>query len=328
MSNQASIQPSPAGHHPSALAPSATPTQLHHQPIRPSLYPAGHQPGYATQHYPSPIGHYGTPTGHGHAMARSAHAPALAYKAPDPSEVWHLPEAAQQSIPADVRAQFQTDHKGRLLLFTTPPQMPGPPPSDGDEKKGERKVLRHSAKYLAFRAQKERERLEAKRKREEEEDATGGANESEREGEARAATFLQDVSSGKRPRLAAQHDAASLNGAPQAAADPDDLLGRALKPTNPTLMQGLMNELTLLYPYDPNSGMNEEEWSLKVVREQLELAEARVRAAEEAQQNLMRQQREAAAQRCDGEGDVDKNGKFRWAGPFGHPPPNAHLEWK
>jgi chromatin structure-remodeling complex subunit RSC1/2 len=95
-------------------------------------------------------------------------APAASYKAPSPVEVWHLPDAANASIPPDVRSQFHTDAQGRVLFFTAPPV----PPPEVKEKR-----LTHSPGYLAFRARQIRERREqtAKRPAEEEAVATVGA---------------------------------------------------------------------------------------------------------------------------------------------------------
>jgi chromatin structure-remodeling complex subunit RSC1/2 len=101
-----------------------------------------------------------------------AQAPPVTYKAPSPVEVWHLPDAANASIPADIRAQFQTDAQGRVLFFTAPPVAP----SEAEEKR----KLAHSPSYLAFRARQMRERAERAEKRlaEEEVAATVGAEQS------------------------------------------------------------------------------------------------------------------------------------------------------
>ena len=69
---------------------------------------------------------------------------------PDP-EVYFLPDHANNSIPKDVRDQFQCDAYGRVLFFTAPPV----------EKERRGPKLGHSAKFLAWKA----ERDELKRKR-------------------------------------------------------------------------------------------------------------------------------------------------------------------
>jgi chromatin structure-remodeling complex subunit RSC1/2 len=96
-----------------------------------------------------------------------AGAPPVTYKAPSPVEVWHLPDAANSNIPPEIRAQFQTDSHGRVLFFTAPPSAP---PEIDDKKK-----LKHSPAYLAFRARQARERMQngsAKRSVEQEEEAS------------------------------------------------------------------------------------------------------------------------------------------------------------
>jgi hypothetical protein len=87
------------------------------------------------------------------------------YRAPNPNEVYFLPDAANAAIPLDIREQFQTDSQGRVLFFTAPP-VPA------DESRVPK--LKHSAKYLAFKAQ---ESLKRKSK-ELDEDASAGAEKS------------------------------------------------------------------------------------------------------------------------------------------------------
>lgn len=78
----------------------------------------------------------------------------MAYKAPNPVEVWHLPDTANASIPAAIRDQFQQDEQGRVLFFTAPPAS-----STSSKKK-----LQHSASYLAFRARKLHEKVESNKR--------------------------------------------------------------------------------------------------------------------------------------------------------------------
>jgi len=71
-----------------------------------------------------------------------------------PDEVFHLSDTANAAIPADIRAQFQTDEHDRVLFFTKPPLDVLPPTNPPI----------HSLKYVAakLRRQKaEREELEA-----------------------------------------------------------------------------------------------------------------------------------------------------------------------
>lgn len=69
-------------------------------------------------------------------------------------EVYTLSEQANASIPQDIRAQFQTDEKGRVLFFTAPPlNVAQPLTKDGT-------ALGHSAAYLAARARREQAKAE------------------------------------------------------------------------------------------------------------------------------------------------------------------------
>jgi len=43
------------------------------------------------------------------------------YKTPQPIEAWSLNDAANASIPPDIRSQFLRDAAGRILFFTAPP---------------------------------------------------------------------------------------------------------------------------------------------------------------------------------------------------------------
>ncbi|KIW00922.1 uncharacterized protein PV09_07665 [Verruconis gallopava] len=73
---------------------------------------------------------------------------------PDP-EVYYLPDHANNSIPDDIRRQFQCDAYGRVLFFTAPPvetQHKGP-------------KLGHTAKYLAYKAERQAMVQEKKRQR-------------------------------------------------------------------------------------------------------------------------------------------------------------------
>lgn len=86
--------------------------------------------------------------------------PPSGYRAPQPVEVYVLPDHANASIPADVREQFQRDEQGRVLFFTAPPANdPGFVKEDGQ-------ALGHSARYLAMRAKRDAQRA-AKRKADE-----------------------------------------------------------------------------------------------------------------------------------------------------------------
>lgn len=71
------------------------------------------------------------------------------YKAPQPVEVYVMADHANNSIPPEIREQFQCDEKGRVLFFTAPPlNIEEPLTKDG-------RALGHSARYLAAKAKKE-----------------------------------------------------------------------------------------------------------------------------------------------------------------------------
>lgn len=61
---------------------------------------------------------------------------------PRPSEVYHLSDLANASIPADIRKEFQRDDQGHVLFFTTPPLDVLPPTKRGTP-------IGHTAAYLA-----------------------------------------------------------------------------------------------------------------------------------------------------------------------------------
>lgn len=83
--------------------------------------------------------------------------PTQDYRAPPPCEVYTLPDAANLSIPAEVREQYQCDEYGRVLFFTTPPVAMKQP---ADIAQG------HSVRYLAEKA---RRKLAIEKKRKERE---------------------------------------------------------------------------------------------------------------------------------------------------------------
>lgn len=67
------------------------------------------------------------------------------YNPPRTIEVYTLPEPANHAIPKEVRDQFRTDEKGRVLFFTAPPLAVNPVPAD-------KQKLGHSLRYLADKA--------------------------------------------------------------------------------------------------------------------------------------------------------------------------------
>ena len=79
--------------------------------------------------------------------------------APRPIEVFHLSDAANAAIPADIREQFHCDDYGHVLFFSSPPL---------DITPSVQQKLGHSLKYLA--AKEERRKLVEAQKRKEREE--------------------------------------------------------------------------------------------------------------------------------------------------------------
>lgn len=72
------------------------------------------------------------------------------YRDPPPVEVYTLPDAANASIPPEIREQFDRDEQGRVLFFTAPPVQVA---NDSDHAG----ALGHSIKYLAAKSRREEE---------------------------------------------------------------------------------------------------------------------------------------------------------------------------
>jgi chromatin structure-remodeling complex subunit RSC1/2 len=91
-----------------------------------------------------------------HPAAYAPRPPTTNYRDPPPIEVYTLPDAANLSIPHDVREQYQRDEFGRVLFFTTPPV--------GNDPTG---IPRgHSVRYIAEKARREQERAQKRKERE------------------------------------------------------------------------------------------------------------------------------------------------------------------
>lgn len=93
------------------------------------------------------------------APAPAPAAPVYNPNAPRPIEVFHLSDAANAAIPAEVRSEFHCDDRGRVLFFSTPPMDMVSSATIA------KKHLSHSLEYLAAKAAREEQR---KRRREEE----------------------------------------------------------------------------------------------------------------------------------------------------------------
>ncbi|KAL1602795.1 hypothetical protein SLS60_006216 [Paraconiothyrium brasiliense] len=138
---------------PAPLSYQPAPQSTGYQAITPSLPLSTPQPPAAIPQYatPRPAPSYQQPV---------MQQPPGGYRAPQPVEVYVLPDHANASIPADVRDQFQRDEQGRVLFFTAPPANdPGFVKEDGQ-------ALGHSARYIAMRAKRDAQRA-AKRKADE-----------------------------------------------------------------------------------------------------------------------------------------------------------------
>ena len=131
-SNQASQRPASAQS--STYGPATPQTQTLQRPIQPPSSSSYQQqsgtgvPANPTQYPPRP---------------NTAN-----YRDPPPIEVYTLPDAANLSIPAEIRGQYQRDEFGRVLFFTTPPVA-----SNGTF--GE--ATGHSVRYLAAKARRAEE---------------------------------------------------------------------------------------------------------------------------------------------------------------------------
>lgn len=102
---------------------------------------------------PPPPSQYGAyPTNRVHPTAA---APIYNPNAPRPIEVYHLNDAANSAIPADIRSQFHCDAQGHVLFFSVPPLDLIPPPGQ---------KLSHSLKYLASKEERAKKVAERKRK--------------------------------------------------------------------------------------------------------------------------------------------------------------------
>ncbi|KAJ5114609.1 hypothetical protein NUU61_000368 [Penicillium alfredii] len=97
---------------------------------------------------PSPYAPYST-------NRLNASQPAYNPNAPRTVEVFHLSDAANATIPADVRDQFHCDDRGRVLFFSAPPL---------DIIPATQQKLGHSLKYLATKEERQKKVEERKRK--------------------------------------------------------------------------------------------------------------------------------------------------------------------
>lgn len=163
---QAQAVPSPAPYYQPLQArtapyatPSAHPSTYQSTPVQqpvaavpsPQPYPQTAAQPYTTNRYPAPAP----------SPAPAPAAPVYNPNAPRPIEVFHLSDAANAAIPADVRSEFHCDDRGRVLFFSTPPM------DMVSSATVAKKQLSHSLKYLAAKAEREKQR---KRRREQDQE--------------------------------------------------------------------------------------------------------------------------------------------------------------
>ncbi|KAF2281154.1 chromatin structure-remodeling complex protein-like protein rsc1 [Westerdykella ornata] len=162
--------PTPQPHHVQAAYTPTHPTQYHAHSASPvphaSQHPVQQPTSYQaiTPHLPfstpqpAPVvPQYASRPAPTYQQSTYVQQPPAGYQAPKPVEVYILNDHANNSIPPEIRDQFQRDEQGRVLFFTAPPLNT----STVAAKNG--KTLGHSARYLAKRAEWEAERA-AKRK--------------------------------------------------------------------------------------------------------------------------------------------------------------------
>ncbi|CAD0082428.1 unnamed protein product [Aureobasidium vineae] len=154
-----------------------TPMQTAAQPVRPmqSMARLSHTPAPIQQHYtqnhsasPAPMPSLQRASSGHHPSTFQTQAPTIppapsasqsrsSYRDPVPIEVWTLPDAANASIPSEIRNMYQTDDQGRILFFAAPPiQL-------AEEANDPNKNLGHSLHYMAEKSRRTRE-IVARRK--------------------------------------------------------------------------------------------------------------------------------------------------------------------
>ncbi|KAJ9203045.1 hypothetical protein DTO164E3_1513 [Paecilomyces variotii] len=154
-------------------SPAPVPPPVYHQPrvpLTPSYQPAfPNRSGSFSAQAPHAAVYQAPAVPHQYAAAQHSPYPAYAgqrlpagspavynFNAPRPIETFHLSDAANAAIPADIREQFHRDDQGRVLFFSAPPL---------DIVPSVEQRLGHSLKYLA--AKEERQKLIEEKKRKE-----------------------------------------------------------------------------------------------------------------------------------------------------------------
>jgi hypothetical protein len=254
----------------------------------PQLAPTAHS-GYASSH------HQSQPSMRGAQQVQPA-----GYKAPKPSEVYYLPDAATASIPEHIRDQFQFDSQNRLILFTTPPNHEPSKPR-----------LAHSAEYLAFKAKQMKEKLLGKKRRAEEE--------------------VNEMDAVKRRRLAdpeaaeAAYYAKVLDIPDERIVNKDDNMLRSTQEIQheirhhfeERMQQGNVNTYKALFPEDKEP---EGEWN-----RQMKADEARTALAQ-----ADRRHKNDDIEKQQAQWEKEKRERNKLVGQtrmLDYVPPNEHLEW-
>lgn len=172
-------QPAPS---PVPMLQPMPPSASVYRPTATPLTPSAPQPlQYQNTYASGPTGYRPTPTAAAHSAPSAPSLPhqssttsssANRYEAkPDP-DVYFLPDAANNSIPADVRRQFQCDPFGRLLFFTAPPvEVVHNQTEACSGGTSTRKLIGHTAAYLAKKAERQAKLAERKRMASESEEA-------------------------------------------------------------------------------------------------------------------------------------------------------------
>lgn len=128
---------------------SASPAPVHQQQQGQPATPGYPQSGHPSVQASASLDHYSTP-GIRYSRPQSSHRPSNLPGTsipPRPSEVYHLSDTANASIPESIRKEFQRDDQGHVLFFDRPPLDVLPPVKRGTP-------IGHTAAYLAAKIRK------------------------------------------------------------------------------------------------------------------------------------------------------------------------------
>jgi hypothetical protein len=266
-------------------------------------YGGGAAPAFAPQVAPVAHGGYGSPHHQSQPAMRGAQqVPPVGYKAPNPVEVWHLPDSANASIPADIRNQFQLDAQGRLLFFTAPPAGSSEPP---------KAQLAHTPGYVAWKAKKLKEQFLAKKRRAEEEEAREDLNKKRRLADPLAAE--------------AAHYAKLMDIPDEKLLKPDNMLRSAPEIQHEIRIalyeRMLQGNIAMYKAFFPEDRFPEGEWLRQMRYDEERTARAQAEHRRKTAE-IEKQKAEWAKQK---EEDNKIVGLTRM---LDYKPPNEHLEWR